>query len=267
VVLATQGNIILLGQMYAFGLLGAFTLSSSGLDVVRWRERRRGPAFWVGLLTTLVVVLAWVTNLVTKHLATLFGGAVTLLGLIVAVGMRRGWFAKYLRPVPYLSRTLAEAEAAEKPQAAKILTLSEAFDLQTIYRSPWLLALRGPSDVVLRKIAERLKHTGENVLYVLFVDEVPGFFYPAGIEPSAEANAVLRHAVSYLERHGIMALPLWRVGHSAGETISHTARELKLKNVVIGASRRTPMWKLLRGSVLRELNQGLPPETELTIVR
>ncbi len=105
------------------------------------------------------------------------------------------------------------------------------------------------------------------MLYVLFVDEVPGLFYPAGIGPSAEANMVLQHATTYLERRGITALPLWRVGHSAGETISHTARELKLSNVVIGASRRTPMWKLLRGSVLRELNEGLPSETQLTIMR
>ncbi len=267
VVVATNGDLVLLGHMYAFGLLGAFSLSSLGLDVVRWREGRRGPGFWVGVLTTLVVLVAWGTNLVTKHLATAFGGGVTLIGLGLAIALRRGWLSGFLKPVPYISRTTAEADAAETPQAAKILTLTEARDLQAIYRSQWLLALRGPSDALLRKVAERLKQADETVLYVLFVDEVPGLFYPAGIGPSAEANMVLQHATTYLERRGITALPLWRVGHSAGETISHTARELKLSNVVIGASRRTPMWKLLRGSVLRELNEGLPSETQLTIMR
>jgi amino acid transporter/nucleotide-binding universal stress UspA family protein len=267
VVAATRGNLILLGHMYAFGLLGAFSLSSLGLDVVHFREGRRGPVFIIGALTTLVVVLAWFTNIVTKHLATLFGGGVTLLGILLAIAIRRGWLSRFFKPVPYLSRTTAEAEAAESPQAAKILTLTEARDLQTIYRSRWLVALRGPNDVLLRKIAERLKQAGETELYVLFVDEVPGILFPAGVGPSPEANALLQHATSYLERHGIMALPIWRVGHSAGETIAHTARELQLSNVVIGASRRTPMWKLLRGSVLRELNETLPSETELTIVR
>lgn len=267
VVVATAGDLVLLGHMYAFGLLGAFSLSSSGLDVVRWREGRRGLEFWLGAATTVVVVTAWITNIVTKHLATYFGGGVTLLGLAVAVALRRGWLARWLKPVPYISRTLVEAEAADAPQAARILTLTEARDLQAIYSANWLLALRGPSDVLLRKTAEKLKQARETTLYVLFVDEFPGLFYPAGVQPSVEANAVLQHAVTYLERRGITALPLWRVGHSAGETISHTARELHLSSVLIGASRRTPMWKLLRGSVLRELNENLGSETTLIIVR
>ena len=50
VVLATQGQMELLGDMYSFGLLGAFTLTSIGIDRLRAQERFRGPAFWIGLL-------------------------------------------------------------------------------------------------------------------------------------------------------------------------------------------------------------------------
>ncbi len=39
VLLAVRGAVNLLGDMYAFGLLGAFTLTCLGLDIVRWRER------------------------------------------------------------------------------------------------------------------------------------------------------------------------------------------------------------------------------------
>src|SRR5262249_32198927 len=38
--LVVAGNISRLGDLYAFGLLGAFSLTCLGLDVVRWRERR-----------------------------------------------------------------------------------------------------------------------------------------------------------------------------------------------------------------------------------
>jgi amino acid transporter len=155
VLLLVMGNIIILGDMYAFGLLGAFSLTCLGLDIVRHRERKaakviashlpgednnRGAApseaaldsavqvsrqytrsdgstsvgglepeviatlavpakeslrvrlhklwytidFWLGVLTTVLVITAWSTNLVNKHLATLFGGTVTILGLAVA---------------------------------------------------------------------------------------------------------------------------------------------------------------------------------------
>jgi amino acid transporter len=100
VVVISQGNVGLLGDMYAFGLLGAFSVTSVGLDIVRWRERRAlqgrsyvahaKPAgvstfmFVVGVVTSALVVMAWVTNLFAKPLATLFGGGITLVGLAVA---------------------------------------------------------------------------------------------------------------------------------------------------------------------------------------
>src|SRR5213080_754747 len=40
VLILVKGDIIILGDMYAFGLLGAFTLTCLGLDLVRYRERR-----------------------------------------------------------------------------------------------------------------------------------------------------------------------------------------------------------------------------------
>jgi amino acid transporter len=154
VLIVVQGAITVLGDLYAFGLLGAFTLTCLGLDIVRRRERKaartervssqsrtgglptsgdpapanealkgtptttqasaaspEGPAtrrlpadapapspytgrmvldlwhtckFYLGLLTTALVVLAWTTNLVAKPMATIFGGSVTLLGMGIA---------------------------------------------------------------------------------------------------------------------------------------------------------------------------------------
>jgi amino acid transporter len=157
VLIIVNGNINLLGDMYAFGLLGAFSLTCLGLDLVRYRERRNawaekhhataqyaihqnnpaaanralqgitssepestalsgnqpqsgsgggesladetppspyaGPRilnpwytfkFYIGILTTFLVLIAWTTNLVAKPLATLFGGTVTVAGMGVA---------------------------------------------------------------------------------------------------------------------------------------------------------------------------------------
>ena len=100
VVVISDGNVGLLGDMYAFGLLGAFSVTSVCLDIVRWRERRAlqgrryvadvEPAgtstfmFILGVVTSALVVTAWVTNLFAKPLATLFGGSITVVGVAVA---------------------------------------------------------------------------------------------------------------------------------------------------------------------------------------
>src|SRR5205085_7942524 len=40
--------------------------------------------YWLGILTTILVIIAWSTNLVTKLPATVFGGSVASVGMIVA---------------------------------------------------------------------------------------------------------------------------------------------------------------------------------------
>ncbi|WIG60718.1 MAG: putative amino acid permease, GabP family [Ktedonobacterales bacterium] len=162
VLIAVGGRIDLLGDMYAFGLLGAFSLTCIALDVIRWRERHnkvpldehlygaeevedvpgmptprervaalmrqrlpaeswdrlvtlggsvattraalaryaspaaeRARALWpsvkyyLGILTTILVVIAWAVNLKTKPLATVFGGGLTVLGVAIAVWQYR----------------------------------------------------------------------------------------------------------------------------------------------------------------------------------
>jgi hypothetical protein len=98
VVVLSRGSVGLLGDLYAFGLLGAFTVTCLSLDIVRWHERkedapppdsgirRAGPVMLaVGFVTTALVALAWTTNLVAKPLATVFGGGLTLVGLAIAL--------------------------------------------------------------------------------------------------------------------------------------------------------------------------------------
>ena len=85
VVVASGGATVILGALYAFGLLGAFMLTSLSLDVLRWHERVAAPLFVVGVITTAAVSLAWVTNLIAKPQATLFGGGLTVVGLAIAL--------------------------------------------------------------------------------------------------------------------------------------------------------------------------------------
>ena len=132
VVVASAGSVVLLGDLYAFGLLGAFVLTCLALDVVRWYDRRepRTPrwALWysLGVLTTLLVLVGWVTNLVQKPLATMFGGGLTVLGLIVAFLTYR--YTRRRRPAVFpLSyrpgHSLVSLQRARQLEPARVLVI------------------------------------------------------------------------------------------------------------------------------------------------
>src|SRR5206468_4806204 len=161
VVIATQGQMVLLGDMYAFGLLGAFVLSSFGLDVMRWRLRRRGPNFYLGLLTTAMVSLAWTVNLFAKPLATLFGGSVTLIGMLIALGMREGWLTEAVYRVGFIgrlaARAAAEAERQAEEGAVEIVSLAQAKEVKPLFPSHTLVAVRGKASTLIREAVSRVK--------------------------------------------------------------------------------------------------------------
>ncbi|MEK7704048.1 MAG: APC family permease, partial [Myxococcota bacterium] len=244
VVVLTGANLNLLGDMYAFGLLGAFALSSVSLDRLRWIERQRGPGFLLGVVITALVVLAWGANIYAKHLATIFGTAVVLVGLGLAFAVRQGWFAR-LTEVGFVSAEAAEAAATEMPSARQILTLVEAVDLQPSYRAGTLLAVRGSNPRLISEAAARARGTGEHAAYVLFVDEVPGVFYPPMLGPSDEALEVLNATCHALDEEGLTAIPVWRMAHDAGASIAAAAAKLDVSAVLIGAPRRTALWHML----------------------
>ena len=195
VLLLVLGNINVLGDMYAFGLLGAFTLTCLGLDIVRYKDRRasrrRSPMhrtrpleedaakitatltaldtsendrlhdavsstngtngthstngtykvpahvsmrdrlrkawgtldFGLGILTTFLVMVAWSTNLVAKPLATLFGGSVTIIGMVIAYYNYRHQEAQGKTPIHVVS--LSSLEQLSHATLAVLLTGKE----------------------------------------------------------------------------------------------------------------------------------------------
>ena len=123
---------VFLGDLYAFGLLGAFILTNISLDVIRWRELRADRAlrrrlvFAVGVLTTVLTVIGWSVNLVAKPYATLFGGGLTLVGLVVGLWTyNRGRQRRpAVFPVPYRPALAAESISSQfQSRPAKVLVI------------------------------------------------------------------------------------------------------------------------------------------------
>jgi amino acid transporter len=86
IIIISQGNVILLGEAYAFGVIWSFTFMSSAIVLLRFK--RPGPREWrvplnpriggveipVGLLSVALILLSLaLTNLLTKQTATISG--------------------------------------------------------------------------------------------------------------------------------------------------------------------------------------------------
>jgi amino acid transporter/nucleotide-binding universal stress UspA family protein len=270
IILLTRGQMVLLGDMYAFGLLGAFVFSSLSLDAIRWRLGRRDFGFWVGVLTTLMVMVAWGINLVEKQLATYFGSAVTLIGMLTAIGVRRAWFVDMLVQIPFIQRLQARAYRASEnlveDELKGLMTLAEAVEVKPLYPSSTLLALRDESPRLIQEGIIRAKGKGESALYCIYVEEWPGLF--AGTTPHApneEGVETLKAVLQAVREKQIEIIPIWTVSHNAAEAIAHAAKELDVDAVIIGATRRSAFYHMLRGHVVKGLTKRLPRDCHLMI--
>jgi nucleotide-binding universal stress UspA family protein len=260
---------VLLGDMYAFGLLGAFALSSVSLDVLRWRVRRRGPTFWVGVFTSATVVTAWTVNLFAKPLATLFGGGVTSFGMLVAVGMQQGVFTDLFYQIPLIERLASRTIAAAERMAEDVrgmVSLAQAVEIKALYPSSTLMAIRGRNTSLVREAVARVKGRGQNTIYCIFVEEHPGLFTGDVPEhPNEEGVESLSSAMREAERHGVELVPIWTVSHSAAEAIARAAEALEVDGVMVGVSRRSAIYHLLRGHVVKGLASKLPRDCHLIL--
>jgi amino acid transporter/nucleotide-binding universal stress UspA family protein len=244
-----------LAALFSFGLLGAFTLASLAVDRMRIRERRLGPRFWIGLVTTALVAAAWGVNTVTKPRAVLYGGGLALALLMYGLATRA-------------ARLRAHAAPADPARtgAAQILTLPEALELRPAYTPKTVLCLRGRNERLLEEGLVHLRGQNEWEAALVFVEEVPASFLPRETEPSAEARDVLAEATDWLGERGVTALPIWRLANDAGDAIADAAGQLGAETVLVGASQRGALWRLLRGSVLARLVASAPARTRVVVV-
>ncbi len=262
-VIATGGRMLALGKIFAFGLLGSYAITSVSLLVLAWRERRRGLPLLMHGIASVALLFPWVTSLYTKPKATLYGVLVTGFQLGVAFVTHRGWIRS--GRFGYLRAASAERAASAGQSANEVVTLEEAVALRAAYPSTTLVALRGRNQGLCREAVRRARGAGDAAVYVIFVDEVPGLFFPPRTGPSDDALDVFDAAVADVRAAGLEAVPIWRLAHDAGASIAEAAEELGVRCVMMGTTARSAVWQFLRGDVLKRLLSELPEPVHVVI--
>jgi hypothetical protein len=160
----------------------------------------------------------------------------------------------------------AETTVADLPEASNILTLEEAIEASAVESAPVMVALRQMNHKLLEDVSIYTKGMKKTNVYVVYVDEMPGLFLPAEVKPTKEALKVLSGVVDELSKLKITGIPIWRMAEDAGYSIAEAAKELGVKNVFVGSSKRTFFWRMVRGRMLKRLAANLPESASLIIV-
>ena len=147
-----------------------------------------------------------------------------------------------------------------------LVTLGEAVEVKTLYPSSTLLALRDVSPRLVQEAITRARGKGDTAVYCIYVEEWPGLF--AGETPhvpNEEGIRTLRATVQAIREKQFEIIPIWTLSHNAAEAIANAAKELGVDTVIIGATRRSAFYHMLRGHVIKGLMKRLPRDCHLMI--
>lgn len=239
-----------LAALYAIGVVGAITINVIACCTNKSLPIKKTERVMLGVVG-IVMLLVEATIIYEKHNAVIF--ALSVLGIGLSLRAISKQLEKRVAP-------------ALEVLGINVLTVEEAKDLMPLYKGSTLVAIKSVSTALVEEAVLHAKGKGEKVVYTLLVEEKPpGWAYPVEVEPAADSVAALNQAVQEFEKRGITSVPLWMMGDNAGGLIVKTAKDLNLDTVMIGATKRTTVERMLRGEVLKTITEQLPADKHLLI--
>ncbi len=251
-ILLSRGDVVLLGEAYAFGVIWSLTFKAFSMIVLRYKDKR--PREWrvpfnidtkkihipVGLLVIFsALFFTAMTNLLTKPLATISGSVFTL----------SFFFVFLISEQIVKKKTLAEKKITEEEynseHHSKILEHFNLDDesqitpeaIESEHEDRVMVAVRDPSNLAhLKKIIEETDT--EKTEIVVMIARV--FRDKQNTEVKKDLEADERHlfseVVNTAERIGKPVIPIVVPTNNAFYSIMNVAHSLKVREVVIGLS-------------------------------
>jgi amino acid transporter/nucleotide-binding universal stress UspA family protein len=256
VVLLFAANFTALAGLYAIGVVGAITVNLGSCTFNRtvgftWYDRM--------LFGVTFVILAFVelTLAHTKLDALQFVIAILIGGLALRA---------YTLKRQGLTTLTVTREVARMVNPDLVATMQP----RLLEGQKIMVAARGITPVLSFALDEA--QLRKATLFVLYVKEVAVYYTAADTrlgrlkwQDDPEANAIMCSTQKLGTERGVNVVPLYAVSQDAAATIVDLAATMGVDFLVIGASQRPAMAKLLRGSVATNVAQHLPDSIQLLI--
>ena len=255
-ILAITRQFEALAGLYAIGVVGAIAVNlgsctfNKRLNLRPWERIIMGGTFFV--LAGVELTLAK-----TKPDALFFAMCVLVVGLA---------FRAYSHKLSGLKTMTVARTVADMVSPDKIAAIQPRLEEgQKI-----MVAARGVTPVLSFALEEA--QLRKATLCVLFVKEVSVYFSDGtqGIgkvrwRDDPEAQAIMSLMFKLGQERGICVLPVYAVSQDPSETILDLSATMGVDCLILGASQRSAMAHLLRGSVATNVAQQLPDSIRLII--
>jgi amino acid transporter/nucleotide-binding universal stress UspA family protein len=255
-VLAVTKRFEALAGLYAIGVVGAISVN---LGACTFNKRLGLRAYERLIMGATFVVLALVEVTIAKTKPDALFFAVCVLG--VGLGFRT-----YSHNIAGLRTLTVTRKVAEMVTPDLIATMQTR--LQEGHKI--MVAARGITPVLTFALDEAQMRRA--ALYVLYVKEIAVFYARGPAVPGRpkwqddpEAAAIMSTMLKLGAERDICVLPVYAVSEDAATTILDLAATIGTDYLIIGASQRTAMAKLLRSSVATNVAQQLPESIHLII--
>jgi nucleotide-binding universal stress UspA family protein len=242
-ILASHGDVILLGEAYAFGVVWGFAFHTLSMVVLRFKKRGprefvvplniryRGIYLPIGLgIVFLIVALSALANLVTKPVATAsglcFAGAFLSVFTVTEYLHRRRRGGAHHEHLEQFNRDTVQCVTAE------------SLGLTRPYRK--LVAIRSPHNLFMldKALADTDPLTTDVVVMTAKV-ELPGEdFISSEHAIDTYDQQLLTAVVNHAEKLGKTVVPLLVPTNNALHAVLNTAKDLPAQEVLVGASNK-----------------------------
>jgi amino acid transporter/nucleotide-binding universal stress UspA family protein len=255
-VLALTKEFEALAGLYAIGVVGAFAVNVGSCTFNKNLNLRLFERIIMGL-TFLVLAAVELTIAKTKQDALFFAMCVLFVGLA---------FRAYSHKISGLKTLTVTRKVAEMVTP----DLSTSMESRLVEGQKIMVAARGLTPVLSFALDEA--QLRKATLCVLYVKEI-SVFYAGGPtvrgrpkwQEDPEANAIMSLMLKMGAERNLCVLPVYAVSEDASTTILDLAATLGVDFLIIGATQRHGMVKLLRGSVATNVAQQLPESIQLVI--
>jgi nucleotide-binding universal stress UspA family protein len=240
-ILSTRGNVLELGQAYAFGVLWSFIFQAWSMVVLRYRDPRprdyrvpfnfhwRGKEVPAGLFIILtILLLCALVNLLTQEVSTVAG-----------IGFTSAFFLVFLVSERYHQRKGPRQDRLDQFNRQETQDVSAVgLGLKNTYRK--LVAIRSPRNLntLVQALAETDPQTTSVVVMTAKVS--PPGSGPVAAEPRFDQydQELMTAVVQHAERAGKEVHPLIVPTNNPLYAVMKTARELQAHELILGASNK-----------------------------
>jgi nucleotide-binding universal stress UspA family protein len=272
VIIAFQGDVNLLGEAYAFGVVWSFVFQALSMVVLRFKDRRPREYKFplnirlgkveipVGLmLVFLVLLFTAVSNLLTKEIATKSGLAFTLVFFTVFM------ISEYYHDKRRRGAAHHHLEQFNRQEAEEVSP--SALGLTRPYRK--LVSIRSTQNLYMleKALAETDPETTDVVVMTAKVAPA-GESHLGSPELDAYDQELMTAVVQRAERTGKQVRPLIVPTNNALYAVMRTARDLSAQELVVGASNKYTVDEQLEQMALYwfNLHDGRPKPLTIRIL-